>query len=775
MSDESNHSEDDLGVGSTLRGDVSGHPQPSEEPQVDLPSKHLTTVSLKAQAEVSEDDLDFGVTLKGLREGLKTFGRYSLIRQIGRGGMGVVWLGRDERLNREVALKFLPEAVQGDDAALDDLREETKRCLDLTHSNIVRIHDLVEDDHSAAIVMEYVEGETLSKLRVGKPNKTFEVAEITDWIEQSCEALGYAHSCKVVHRDLKPANLMSDMDGTLRMLDFGIAGSLTDSMSRLTSGSVQVSGTLPYMSPQQASGYPPSVSDDIYALGATIYELLTGKPPFYRGNIQHQIETVEVPSITVRRKELRTEGVEVVKIPKEWEMVVASCLAKDPEMRPESAEALWLELSGGEVPGQSAKRRKKKSGSGKKVMTLVAVITLVGGGAAGWWYGVEAPKREQAALVKFEAQQAADLEAAGKAKAAALLVTQQEEDRNKATAAAKLKSEMSAKQKAQLSAQVTALHESVMEAGTDELKKKIIYENILKLEPVDVKALRELGRIDALRGRIDVKTVPEGAAMKLIGGAGSGKEGVEMSSGTSPQRMEGLALGNYQLEVQAPGFEPVTREVSMLNGELSEVDLTLKRSRGTLMIGSSPEGVAYELARLSSEVESYDGAFATRKGVTPARVAELPTGEYEVTMTLNGWLLSKESHKVVRDGKVDVGGIFEQGTMEIVSSPSGAEVTGPGGLSLGKTPLKLQAPVGDHTLKLKLANYREAEAKVKVVGDKTASSSVKLARIPTPKPKSKPKSTKTASSRPRPTVAPPKSKTTSVDDFLKKAREMRNK
>ena len=109
-----------------------------------LPMGSSDLPQAEAQKSLSDDDLNYGDTLKGLREGLKMFDRFSLLRQLGRGGMGVVWLGQDERLNREVALKFLPDAVQGDPVSLDELREETKRCLDLTHSNIVRIHDFVE-------------------------------------------------------------------------------------------------------------------------------------------------------------------------------------------------------------------------------------------------------------------------------------------------------------------------------------------------------------------------------------------------------------------------------------------------------------------------------------------------------------------------------------------------------------------------------------------------------------------------------------------------------
>ncbi len=378
----------------------------------------------------NEDDLDFGPTLKGLQPGRKGFGRYSLIRQLGRGGMGVVWLGQDEKLEgRKVALKFLPEVVQGDPVAINDLKKETMQCLNLTHPSIVRIYDWVEDGTSAAISMEYVAGDTLTARRLKQDKEVFEVGEINEWIGQACEGLEYAHGRKVVHRDLKPANLMIDGEGKLRVLDFGIAGSLTDSMSRLTAAGAPTSGTLVYMSPQQAMGYPPTATDDVYALGATIYELLTGRPPFYRGNVQHQIETLEAPSMEERRKQLDIE--DAGKIPLLWEDAVASCLAKDPQERPESAAALWAELSGGAVQGRKKKALVKKcqkpavekSAAGKKWVTMAAVMVLAAGVAAGWWYGVEAPKRAAVALADLEAKRAADELAKAEARQVALMNT----------------------------------------------------------------------------------------------------------------------------------------------------------------------------------------------------------------------------------------------------------------------------------------------------------------------------------------------------------------
>ena len=262
------------------------------------------------------------------------FGRYKLVRVLGRGGMGIVWLARDQELERAVALKFLPDLIIHDAAVLSDLKRETKRCLELTHKNIVRIYDFVHDERSGCISMEYVDGGTLSTLRCTKEQKVFEAAELTDWMGQLCDALDYAHNyAHVIHRDLKPANLIINQRRELKVSDFGIARSLEDSMSVITKAGGR-SGTLAYMSPQQLEGERGTHLDDIYSLGASVYELLTSKPPFYAGNIDRQIHERVPPSMTERRRDL---NIEPASVPAIWEQVVAACLQKDTAKRPQSA------------------------------------------------------------------------------------------------------------------------------------------------------------------------------------------------------------------------------------------------------------------------------------------------------------------------------------------------------------------------------------------------------------------------------------------------------
>jgi len=282
--------------------------------------------------------LDLGATIRGFAAGQVVFERYRLDHILGRGGMGVVWLAHDQELNEQIALKFLPEAVRLDALALEELKRETRKSRKLTHRNIVRVYSFVSDSHCAGISMEWIDGSTLSELRLTKPNMVFQPEELKPWVKQVCEALEYAHTvARLIHRDLKPAHVMLNSAGEAKITDFGISSSLTESASRV---SVQAgSGTLAYMSPQQALGERPRVSDDVYALGATLYELITGKPPFFRGDLYAQVRDVVPPPMAQRRAEaeIPADG-----IPDQWEAAIADCLAKDPAKRPQSAlEVAW--------------------------------------------------------------------------------------------------------------------------------------------------------------------------------------------------------------------------------------------------------------------------------------------------------------------------------------------------------------------------------------------------------------------------------------------------
>src|SRR5437762_4550436 len=316
--------------------------------------------------------------------------------------MGVVWLARDEELEREVALKFLPDLMIQDRAVFDQLKHETKRSLELTHPHIVRIYDFIHDERSGCISMEFVDGETLASLRCNQPHQVFEPSELSAWTSQICDALEYAHNrARIIHRDLKPANLMVNQRGEVKVSDFGIARSLEDSMSVITREQGR-SGTLVYMSPQQLAGERGTHLDDIYSLGATLYDLLTSKPPFYSGNIDRQIHERVPPSMTERRKDLNIEPASVAAI---WEQVVAACLQKDPAKRPQSAMevAHRLQLSSVPVPARIVRR----AVTWNAILWAGAAVLICLIGLGTWYFAKSKPHTKAAAVATNTLAQAA--------------------------------------------------------------------------------------------------------------------------------------------------------------------------------------------------------------------------------------------------------------------------------------------------------------------------------------------------------------------------------
>jgi len=294
---------------------------------------------LRVQPQV-EGELSAGKMLGG--------GRYVLLRELGRGARGVVWLARDNQMDEDVAIKRLPPELAADSVALNDLKRETQKCRRLSHPHIIRIHDFVKmAGEQPFVAMEYVDGANLTDLRLAQPNEVFQWEQIEPMVLQICDALDYAHGQRVVHRDLKPANLMLNHESAVRLADFGIAATMTDSLNRVSQFHAG-SGTLFYMSPEQLQGSPPHVPDDIHALGATIYELLTGRPPFYTGDIAQQLMHQAAPPIEQRLAEFQRASV----VPGYASELIMACLAKAPDQRPASAAVMreWIRSQGQSGP-----------------------------------------------------------------------------------------------------------------------------------------------------------------------------------------------------------------------------------------------------------------------------------------------------------------------------------------------------------------------------------------------------------------------------------------
>jgi serine/threonine protein kinase len=259
--------------------------------------------------------------------------RYRPVRLLGRGGMASVELAHDTELDRPVAIKRLAENLAANEEYKQRFLREARLAARLSHPNIVAVYDAGAEHGVPYIVMEYVEGETVSDLlrRRGR----LEPAEAVAQALQACSGLETAHEAGLVHRDIKPQNLLITPDGTLKSADFGIARSLDG--TKLTQAGT-VLGTAAYLAPEQAAGEQVTATADIYALGAVLYELLTGRPPYEADSLAELFAKQTEGSITPLR-ELAPVA------PARLEDAVMHALARAPEYRPESAAAFAAELA----------------------------------------------------------------------------------------------------------------------------------------------------------------------------------------------------------------------------------------------------------------------------------------------------------------------------------------------------------------------------------------------------------------------------------------------
>ena len=288
---------------------------------------------------------------EALQPGARVGGaRYLLRRLLGRRGSTEVWLGWDVKLEHEIALKFLPERLLQDPHFVEQLEEQTRLSAQLAHPAIARVYQFICDYHVAGIVSEYVEGWPLAALKIDRPQKRYRIEEITLWVAQLCAALEYAHHgfC-LVHRALKPSNLLLDRRGQLKTTDFGVAHLVRSATGEETAPEF---GGGCYLSPQQLHGAEPSLLDDIYSLGATIYELITGAPPLCQATGVGQ--TSESPSLLMSER-LTELGIEE-RIPGTWDQTIAACLSKTPGARPQCAREVLRELLKPSPQTQSAPR-----------------------------------------------------------------------------------------------------------------------------------------------------------------------------------------------------------------------------------------------------------------------------------------------------------------------------------------------------------------------------------------------------------------------------------
>src|SRR5258705_5724891 len=256
---------------------------------------------------------------------------YRILRPLGAGGMGEVYLAEDERLGRRVALKFLPRADATDPERRERLRREARALASLSHPGIAAIYAREEHQDRLFLVMEFIEGETLAQRLTRRP---LPVPELIERGRVLAEALTQAHARGVIHRDIKPSNILITPEGQTKLADFGLA--LHEGDTRLTAEG-STAGTAEHMSPEQTHGAALDARSDIFSLGVVLYEALTGTRPFARPTLEatfHAIRAEDPEPPTSLRSG----------IPLELERIVMKCLRKDPGARYQHAEDLAADL-----------------------------------------------------------------------------------------------------------------------------------------------------------------------------------------------------------------------------------------------------------------------------------------------------------------------------------------------------------------------------------------------------------------------------------------------
>jgi serine/threonine-protein kinase len=304
-------------------------------------------------------------------------GRYEVRRALGHGAMAVVDLVHDRELGRDIALKRLAENLARDEELRARFLREARLAARLAHPNVVHVYDVGEDGGRPFIAMEYVDGETLGeRLAERGPLPPEEVLQLG---VQACRGLAAAHEAGLVHRDVKPQNLLLGRDGVLKLGDFGVAFGLDG--TRLTMAGTVV-GTAAYLAPEQARGEEVTAAADVYALGAVLYELLTGRPPRSPSTLGELAAPTAIAP---------PDGV-----PAELAAVVMRCLAAKPSERPASAAALARELAAAspeaptlplpDHPSQRATEIKAPRPAPRRRRTLLlaaaAAVAVAGGVAA---------------------------------------------------------------------------------------------------------------------------------------------------------------------------------------------------------------------------------------------------------------------------------------------------------------------------------------------------------------------------------------------------------
>jgi serine/threonine-protein kinase len=298
-----------------------------------------------------------------LTSGSEFAGRFQIIEELGRGGMGKVYKAIDKKINEKIALKLIKPEIASDKKIIDRFNNELRMARKIGHRHVGRMYDINEEEGTHYITMEYISGQDLKGLI--RQSGQLAVGTTISIAKQVCQGLSEAHRLDVIHRDLKPSNIMIDKTGNVRIMDFGIARSIK---AKGITGTGMLVGTPEYMSPEQIEGKSIDKRSDLYSLGVILYEMVTGRVPF-------EGETPFVIGAKHRSEKPQDPGELNPQIPEELSSVILKCLVKESSKRYQSADELLSELERIEkdIPLTDREIPRKKTSTSKEVTVTLSL------------------------------------------------------------------------------------------------------------------------------------------------------------------------------------------------------------------------------------------------------------------------------------------------------------------------------------------------------------------------------------------------------------------
>jgi len=632
---------------------------------------------------------------------VENIGRYQIVAELGKGAMGVVYKATDPNIGRSVALKTLRLDLEGMEAAelLRRFRNEARAAGVLNHPNIVTIYDAGEHGGMFYIAMEFIAGETLQQ--VLKSERMVQTDKAIDIVRQVCAGLDFAHAKGIIHRDIKPANVMLEPDGTVKIMDFGIAKGIGGGMT----STGQVLGTPNYMSPEQVKGRTLDGRTDLFSLGVVLYEMLTGERPFTGQNVTTVIYKI-VNEHPPAPRDLDTSfhpGLSAA---------IMKALAKAPEERYQSGAELARDLQNYKSLGEAAPAPPRQATGDTVPMAPIAIAAAAYGAAA-----KPAPVPSVQSTISVPQARPAAPPPARSGTTTGVLV---------AIAAVILAvGGYFGFRSLRPAPRQPAAVETAKPAPSTPLPQITPEPPKPEAKPVSPETAATAGQpapeskeAAPETGDLRVTSSPAGAQVQI--------DGRSEPKWLTPFTAAKLKPGAHTVSFAKQGYKPATRKVEIAAGGKAATSAELQPLQAFITVTSDPPGAQVLL----------DGA-DTRQ-LTPARLAVAP-GQHRVALRKEGF---RPEAAVVNAGagqtlslapqlKPAEGGRLgrlkrwldrdsqDKGVLEIRTRPKGAQIWVNDTLTPGKTPLKVPVPAGKYRITLRLPGFKPVVRNLEIEKGKT--------------------------------------------------------